>query len=148
MVEAACDRRSEVLDACRQALQVVALDRVSFEGLVLMSDLRELRFKVAAARLELVERQHFRLVGVGETLDATIDLRTSPSQFASTRLSVVCVEPSIVKTLHGILEHSGFVEHLAYIVPHEAIDPCGGYLARMTRLPTAAVGEHILPRQR
>jgi hypothetical protein len=137
------DSSPEVLDARRDRLQVVSLNSVGLVLLSLTRELGEAALKLATSRLELLQSERVGLIGIDESLDAASGLQLPSSQVPSLRLPLTPAEPAFAEPLHGILQHGGFTQDLAQVLPHERVDASSGYLTSVARLPPTAVGQHI-----
>jgi hypothetical protein len=91
---------------------VIVLHGFGFERVLITNYFSESRFKLAAARLELRERQDLRLVSIYQSLDAALDLRASPSEVPPMGLSFLAAQPAIAKPLHRVVEHCRLAEQL------------------------------------
>jgi hypothetical protein len=98
---------------------------------------------LATACLKLLEREHFRLIGVDQALDATLDLSASAAEIAPVCFALLSAEPAFAKPLHCIAEHRRFAEQLTEVIPDQGVNTSSRYLARMARLSATSVRQHV-----
>jgi hypothetical protein len=98
---------------------------------------------LATACLKLLECEDFRLVGIDQALDATLDLSASVAEVAPMRLALLTAEPAFAKPQHRILEHRRFAEQLTQVFPDQGVNASSRYLPRMARLSATSVRQHV-----
>jgi hypothetical protein len=141
--ETGTDRLAEVFDARSHSLQMLALHGFGIEHVLFACELGDARFEQRAPLLQFLKSECLRLVRVHQPRDTTLELSAAPSEVAPLCLALFATQPTITKSLHGILQDVRFAEQLAEVMPHQSVDTCGGYLASVAGLAAAAHDQHV-----